>query len=124
MTKTNSAPAPESFLPLTSAAFHVLLALASSDKHGWAIKKEVASSTEGELTLGPGTLYGLLKRLLARELVAESDDRPPFEWDDERRRYYRLTRLGDAVLRAEVHRMERAAARARSRGVEPGVTRA
>ena len=105
---TTDDPAPESFLPLSPAAFHFLIALSTGDKHGWAAMKEIERLTQGRIRLGTGTLYGLVKRLLGQELIAESDERPPLQWDDERRRYYRLTELGRRVASAEAERMERA----------------
>lgn len=103
-------PDAESFLPLTPAAFHVLVSLAREEKHGWAVRKDIDRLTEGRIRMGTGTLYGLIKRLLDQELIAESDRRPPEHWDDERRRYYRLTDLGRAVMSAESERMEKALA--------------
>jgi len=104
--------AAESFLPLSPAAFHLLVALSSGAKHGWAMRKEIERLT-GDLRLSTGTLYGLIKRLLSQELITESEDRPPLQWDDDRRRYYRLTTLGLAVAEAEAERMRRALAVAR-----------
>ena len=98
--KTN----PESMLPLTPAVFHVLLSLAGGDRHGYAIMQDVAESTEGQIKLGPGTLYGTVKRLLEAQLIEESDERPDAHLDDERRRYYRLTGVGEQVVRAEANR--------------------
>jgi DNA-binding PadR family transcriptional regulator len=95
-------------LPLTPAVFHILLALAGGERHGYAIMREVADQTDGSLQLGPGTLYGCLKRMLAAGLVEESDDRPDPDRDDERRRYYRITGLGDRTVRAEAARLARA----------------
>ncbi|MDI7277964.1 MAG: PadR family transcriptional regulator [Anaerolineae bacterium] len=95
----------ESLLPLTPAAFHILLALADEERHGYAIMKEVAAQTEGRMRMGPGTLYGSIKRMLAAGLIAESDERPDPELDDERRRYYRLTSLGRRVAAAEAQRL-------------------
>jgi DNA-binding PadR family transcriptional regulator len=97
---------PESYLPMTEAAFHVLLALADGEKHGYAIKKEVSRRTGDKVRLGPGTLYGIIKRLLLDGMVIESDGRPDPALDDERRRYYRLTRLGEQVAIAEANRMQ------------------
>ena len=77
--------------PLTPAVFHVLLALADGERHGYAIMQEVAENTGGQIKMGPGTLYGTIKRLLAARMIEESDERPDPELDDERRRYYRLT---------------------------------
>jgi DNA-binding PadR family transcriptional regulator len=99
-------PDTESLLPLTNATFHILLALADEERHGYAIMQEVAERTEGTMKLGPGTLYGSLKRLLEQGLVEESDERADPELDDERRRYYRITRFGVTVARAEARRLE------------------
>jgi DNA-binding PadR family transcriptional regulator len=95
---------PESLLPLTPAVFHVLLALAGGERHGYAIMQEVAESTGGRIKMGPGTLYGTVKRLLEAQLIEESDERPDPHLDDERRRYYRLTGVGEEVVRAETRR--------------------
>ena len=95
---------PESLLPLTPAVFHVLLALAGGERHGYAIMQEVAASTDGRIKMGPGTLYGTVKRLLEAELIEESDERPDPSLDDERRRYYKLTGVGEEVVRAETRR--------------------
>ncbi len=99
---------PSSFLPLNPAVFQVLVSLARADLHGWAIMKEVSGSTDGAIHLSPGTLYGLVKRLLRDGLIEESDRRPPSHWDDQRRRYYALTDLGRSVARAEAARMRQA----------------
>ena len=106
---------PAAYLPLTPAMLHVLLALADGDKHGYAILKEVASRTDGDVTLGAGTLYALLKRLLADGLVSESDERPDPWVDDQRRRYYTLTPSGRSVAVAEVRRLESIVAQARGK---------
>ena len=95
---------PETFLPLTPAVFHVLLALAGGERHGYAIMQEVTESTEGQIKMGPGTLYGTVKRLLEAQLIRESDERPDPHLDDERRRYYRLTGVGEQVVKAEARR--------------------
>ena len=95
---------PEELLPLTPAAFHVLLALTDGERHGYAIMREVEESTGRRICMGPGTLYGTIKRLLAARMIEESDERPDPELDDERRRYYRLTALGQQVVRAEASR--------------------
>jgi DNA-binding PadR family transcriptional regulator len=92
-------------LPLTPAVFHILLALADGEKHGYAIMQEVETLTDGRIHLGPGTLYGSIKRLLAGELIEESDERPDPELDDERRRYYRLTDFGQRVVEEEAERL-------------------
>lgn len=97
---------PQEFLPLTPAMLHVLLALADGDKHGYAIIKEVSRRTDDEVTLGAGTLYALIKRLLSETMIVETEERPDPSLDDERRRYYRLTPFGRSVARAEVQRLE------------------
>ena len=91
---------------LTPAAFHILLALADGENHGYAIMREVAEHTDGKMRLGPGTLYGTIKRMLADGWIEESDERPDPELDDERRRYYRLTGVGMKLVRAEAERLE------------------
>ena len=98
---------------------HVLLALADGDKHGYAILKEVARRTEGDVSLGAGTLYALVKRLLGDGLIAESEERPDPALDDERRRYYRLTAFGRAVAVAEVRRLESIVVQARAKRLVP-----
>jgi DNA-binding PadR family transcriptional regulator len=90
--------------PLTPAVFHVLLALADGERHGYAIMQEVAENTGGRIKMGPGTLYGTIKRLLEARMIDESDERPDPDLDDERRRYYRLTALGQRAVRAEASR--------------------
>ena len=107
----------ESYLPLTPALFHVLLALADGEKHGYVISKEIARRTNNEVKLSTGTLYGVIKRLLDDAMIEESEERPDFSLDDQRRRYYRLTKLGKAVAEAEAERMERVLALARSKHV-------
>ena len=102
MTKPGANPTDQ--LPLTPAVFHVLLALAGGERHGYAIMQEVAESTNGQIKMGPGTLYGTVKRLLESQLIEESDERPDPHLDDERRRYYRLSGVGEQVVRAEARR--------------------
>jgi len=104
---------PDRLLPLTPAVFHVLLTLVEGERHGYAIMREVAESTQGQTKMGPGTLYGTIKRLLEARLIEESDQRPDPELDDERRRYYQLTALGRQVVRAEALRYEQLAKLAR-----------
>ena len=113
MPKTNSSLVPGQ--PLTPAVFHILLALADGDKHGYGIMKDVEHQTAGQLKLGPGTLYGTIKRLLAAGLITEVDERPDPELDDERRRYYRLTASGRQLARQENQRMAQAVQAARSK---------
>jgi len=109
-----SGPVPD-LLPLTPPVFHILLALADEERHGYGIMQDVARQTNDALQLGPGTLYGCLKRMLAAGLVEESDERPGTELDDERRRYYRVTDLGRSVVRAEARRLAEAVTAARAR---------
>jgi DNA-binding PadR family transcriptional regulator len=97
---------PEAMLPLTPAVFHILLALADAERHGYGIMQEIAARTGGAMRIGPGTLYGSIKRMLAEGLIEASDERPDPELDDERRRYYRLTDFGQRVVRAEAQRLE------------------
>jgi DNA-binding PadR family transcriptional regulator len=92
--------------PLTPAVFHILLSLADGEKHGYAIMQEVAERTGGGLTMGPGTLYGTLKRMLEAGLVEESGERPDPALDDQRRRYYRMTRQGRRAATQEAERLE------------------
>ena len=98
---------PNKLLPLTSSVFHILLALSDGDLHGYGIMQEVAEHTAGEIRLGPGTLYGAIKRLLGSGLIVETDQRPDAKLDDQRRRYYRLTDLGRQVLKAEAQRISK-----------------
>lgn len=92
-------------LPLTPAVFHILLALADRERHGYSIMQEVEARTDGKVRLGPGTLYGSIKRMLADGLIEEVEARPDPELDDERRRYYRLTGFGRRVAAAEAERL-------------------
>jgi len=101
--------------PLTPPVFHILLALADEERHGYGIMQDVARQTDDALQLGPGTLYGCLKRMLSARLVEESDERPDPELDDQRRRYYRITTFGAGVLRAEADRLASAVSAARSK---------
>jgi DNA-binding PadR family transcriptional regulator len=102
MTKQRS---PQELLPLTQPVFHILLALADGERHGYGIMQDVEQQTDGALQLGPGTLYGCLKRMLAAGLVEESGERPDPALDDERRRYYCMTPLGKRAVRAEAQRL-------------------
>jgi DNA-binding PadR family transcriptional regulator len=103
----------QGFLPLSPAVFHVLVSLGDGDRHGYAIIKDVAERTKGAEYIGAGTLYAILARLVNDGLIDEVEG--PAE--DKRRRYYRLTRLGRRVARAEVDRLERASAHARATGL-------
>lgn len=117
MPKPLASPDPRSFLPLTPLAFQVLLALADEGRHGYGIIQEVEARTDGLIRLRSGSLYTLLQRLLDEDLIAESDDRPAPEQDDERRRYYKVTGLGRGVLTAEARRLESAVGEARRKHV-------
>lgn len=113
MGKTQTVP-PESLVPLTPPVFHILLSLVEDARHGYAIMQDVAEQTNGVLTLGPGTLYGCLKRMVDAGLVQESEEA---NGEDERRRYYRMTALGRRVLGAEAERLSKAVGAAKTRGV-------
>ena len=102
---THTQPDPQTYLPLTPAVFNILLSLADGEKHGYSIMLEVEQNTNGQVKMGPGTLYGSIKRMLAAGLIEESDERPDPEMDDERRRYYRMKGLGQRVLQAEARRL-------------------
>ena len=91
--------------PLSPAVFHILLSLGEGERHGYAIKREIAARTEGKLKLGPGVLYGSINKMLELGLIEESDERPDPHLDDERRRYYRITNRGRQAARAEATRM-------------------
>jgi DNA-binding PadR family transcriptional regulator len=91
--------------PLTPAVFHILLALVDSEKHGYAIMKDVEEQTQGKMKMGPGTLYGSIKRMLAAGLIEESDERADPALDDQRRRYYKLTAAGRQAATIEAERI-------------------
>jgi DNA-binding PadR family transcriptional regulator len=110
---------PESLLPLTTGMFQVLIALADGDKHGYAIIKEVARRTGGDVALSAGTLYTIIRRFEQEGVIAESATRPDAALDDERRRYYGLTDFGRDVARAEARRMETALGMARAKNLIP-----
>jgi len=111
---------PTTLLPLTPPVFHILLALADQERHGYGIMQDVADQTNGALQLGPGTLYGCLKRMLAARLVEESDERPDPNLDDQRRRYYRMTALGRRTVREEAQRLAGAVTAAKSKRLFAG----
>jgi len=104
-------------LPLSPQVFHILLALVDGARHGYGITQDVERETDGAIRLGPGTLYGALKRLVGAGWVEESDRRPDPELDDERRRYYRLTPTGRRILGADATRLVGALNRARRAGL-------
>jgi DNA-binding PadR family transcriptional regulator len=96
---------PEDLLPLTPAVFHILLALSEGERHGYAIMQEVKQRSDGKVQMGPGTLYGSIKRMLKDGLIEEAGERSDPSLDNERRRYYRLTGFGLRVARAEAERL-------------------
>jgi DNA-binding PadR family transcriptional regulator len=107
--------AVDRLLPLPAATFHILLSLAEGERHGYALKREIAQRTNGQLTLGPGVLYGAIARMIEQRLIEESDERPDPHLDDERRRYYRLTAFGRKVAQAEAARLRELVALAAER---------
>ena len=110
----------DALLPLPPATFHILLALADADRHGYAIIQDVEARTNGELRLSAGTLYRSIQRMLEQGLLVETRDRPAPEDDDERRRYYRITPFGTAVAKAEARRLTDLVRMARAAGFAPG----
>jgi DNA-binding PadR family transcriptional regulator len=121
-------PSPEELLPLTPVVLHILLALADAQgKHGYAVAQEVEALTEGQIRMGPGTLYGSIQRILASSLIEEAartrtatkGRAPQSSEDDERRRYYRLTALGRRVLELELTRLAHIVAVARRKHLLP-----
>ncbi len=110
-------PRPEDFLPLHRDTFHILVSLADRDRHGYSILLDVADRTSGTLRFSPSSLYASIKRLLHQGLIEELAERPDPEKDDERRRYYRLTRLGRRVAEVEARRLERLLVDARATGL-------
>jgi len=113
MTTTSSTP------PLTPAVFHILLALSSGERHGYGIMKQVEADSQGKVTMGPGTLYGSLKRMLDSGLVRESDKRVDPEMADQRRIYYQITGMGAEALAAELERYQRIVTIAQQRKLFP-----
>src|SRR2546422_10265081 len=111
---------PDSLLPLPPATFHILLALAEDDRHGYGIIQDVAARTDGELKLSAGTLYRSIQRMLEQGLIVEARERPAPEDDDERRRYYRITPLGTTTAKAEARRLSQLMKMARAAGFAPG----
>lgn len=107
-------------LPLSPAAFSILIALKSGEKHGYAILRAVAEASDGTVKLLPGTLYNLLKRMLEDGWIDELDERPDPALDDERRRYYRLSALGEKVAMLEAKRLEKMVQTAREGGLLTG----
>jgi len=114
---TDTLQNPEEMLPLTPAVFNILLALADGEKHGYGIMQEVETNTKGQVLMGPGTLYGSIKRMLQADLIEESDERADPEMDDQRRKYYKLTNLGRRVLSMEAERLASQVMIARAKNV-------
>jgi DNA-binding PadR family transcriptional regulator len=117
---TDSTASVDRLLPLPPATFHILMAVADEDRHGYAIIQEVALRTEGRLKLSAGTLYRSIQRMQEQGLIVESRSRPAPQFDDPRRRYYRITAFGRAVARAEAGRLSDLVRLARTIGLVPG----
>jgi DNA-binding PadR family transcriptional regulator len=113
-------PNPDSLLPLPPAVFHILIALADRDRHGYSIMQDVATRTEGKVQLSAGTLYSAIRRMLEQGLIEELAESPDPSSTDERRRYYRLTRYGRRVAAAEVGRLNDLVQQARATGLVSG----
>ena len=111
---------PESRLTLPTAVFHILIALADRDRHGYAIMQDVAERTSGTVQLSAGTLYSSIRRMLEQGLIEELSESPDPTNTDERRRYYRLARFGRRVAAAEVARLNALVQQARATGLVPG----
>lgn len=109
----------DALLPLPLATFHILLALAQEDRHGYAIMLDVEKRTSGDLRLSPGTLYRSIQRMMEQGLIIETRERPAPDLDDERRRYYRITPFGEKVARAETLRLASLVRMARGEGLAP-----
>jgi DNA-binding PadR family transcriptional regulator len=114
---SDAAAEVDALLPLPAATFHILIALAREDRHGYAVIQDVEKRTGGDLRLSPGTLYRSIQRMLEQGLIRETRDRPAPELDDERRRYYRITPFGEAVAGAEAQRMASLVKMARAQGL-------
>ncbi|HET7618362.1 MAG TPA: helix-turn-helix transcriptional regulator [Vicinamibacterales bacterium] len=111
---------PETLLPLPPATFHILVALSDGERHGYAIMQEVAARTDGDVHLTAATLYRSIQRMLDQRLIVEVKERPAPEFDDERRRYYRVTPFGRDVAKAEARRLAQMLTLARAKGLVPG----
>ena len=112
-------PEVGALLPLPPATFHILVALAGEDRHGYAIIQEIAARSGREVQLSAGTLYRSIQRMQEQGLIVETRQRPAPELDDERRRYYRITPFGTAVARAEARRLAQMVRLARASGIAP-----
>ena len=116
---TSRSADPNNLLPLPVAMFHILVAVADQDRHGYAIMQDIAARTNGALKLSPGTLYGSIRRMLDQNLILELNDRERPKEDDERRRYYRITAFGRSVAQAETTRLTALLRQARAAGLAP-----
>ncbi len=116
---TRTASDPRAHLPLTASMFHILMALADEERHGYGMLLEIEQRTRGELRMGTGTMYSAIRRLRSKGLIQEADERPAPEQDDARRIYYRLTDLGHEVLTAEAARLDKLVAQARGKRLLP-----
>jgi DNA-binding PadR family transcriptional regulator len=113
------ANAVDALLPLPPATFHILMALADEDRHGYAVIQDIAARTAGAIQMSAGTLYRSIQRMIEQELIVEVHERPAPDLDDERRRYYRITKFGEAVARAEARRLQNLVRLARASGFIP-----
>jgi DNA-binding PadR family transcriptional regulator len=109
----------DALLPLPPATFHILVALAEADRHGYAVIQDIAARTNGDVQLSAGTLYRSIQRMQEQGLISETRQRPAKDLDDERRRYYRITSFGSAVARAEARRLTQMVRLARQSGLAP-----
>ena len=119
MSASESSDDIQALLPLPTAFFHILVALADRDRHGYSIMQDVSVRTDGKVRLSAGTLYSAVRRMLEQGLIEELRDRPDPSSNDERRRYYRLTRLGRRVALAEARRVNDMLTQARATGLIP-----
>lgn len=115
----SSENSPNHLLPLTPAVFQILLALFEGEQHGYRIMQLVENNSDGKFRMGPGTLYGTIKRMLADGLIEETDERPDPSMDDQRRRYYRITKIGIKAVRAEAERLAILVASAKAKNLLP-----
>ena len=113
------ADAVDALLPLPPATFHILMALAEEDRHGYAVIQDIAARTDGAIQMSAGTLYRSIQRMIEQALIVEVHERPAPDLDDERRRYYRITQFGEAVARAEARRLQNLVRLARASGFIP-----
>jgi DNA-binding PadR family transcriptional regulator len=119
MSASESSDDIQTLLPLPTAFFHILVALADRDRHGYSIMQDVSARTDGKVRLSAGTLYSAVRRMLEQGLIEELRNRPDPSSNDERRRYYRLTRLGRRVAIAEARRVNDMLTQARATGLIP-----